>query len=126
MKPGSPSIEIDCKVIDNLRGLFDEPQEAATFINDLIRIFDQAGAATVAEMRATLARNETKSLMNLAHKLKGISRNLGAERLGAFCGKLEKEGAALAPEAVKDLLEAINAAFDASSSELHETYYKSA
>lgn len=117
---------IKVQVIESLRGLFDEPAEAGQFLDELIRIFDAAGAETLAEMHATLAKADTKALAKLAHKLKGISRNLGAEPLGDRCAALEDKATSSTLAEVAREVEAIAAEFSASSLELRETYYKGA
>ncbi len=117
---------IKSEAIESLRGLFDEPAEASHFLDELIRIFDEAGAETLAAMHATLAKKDTATLARLAHKLKGISRNLGAEPLGNRCASLEDKATSSTFDEVAREVEAIAAEFSASSSELRETYYKGA
>ena len=82
---------IEEATIQTLRGLFEDEKEGQTFLNELIDIYRTSGTETVAELNQTFEKGDLEALSRQAHKLKGLSRNIGALRLGNLCAELEFE-----------------------------------
>ena len=116
---------IDPKVIDGLRNLFDDKVEAQTFLNELITTYQSAGSETLAELQATLVAGNRSGTAAKAHKLKGLSRNIGAKRLGDLCAVLEMETREQESSlTVSTLSQTLEQEFCASCDELGKTYVR--
>ena len=61
-------------------------------IGELIALFHQTEQASVQELQQQLASGEWENIGRSAHKLKGLSRQIGANDVGGLCEQLEKAG----------------------------------
>jgi HPt (histidine-containing phosphotransfer) domain-containing protein len=80
---------VDGQILAGLRELFDTESEAQTFVDALILRFHSSANETLAELRVAASRQDHQSISQLAHRLKGLSFNVGAMRLALLCGELE-------------------------------------
>lgn len=87
---------VDGQILAGLRELFDTESEAQAFVDALILRFDSSANETLAELRAAASRQEPESISRLAHRLKGLSLNVGAMRLALRCGEFEVGAASYA------------------------------
>ncbi len=67
----------------------EEPGSSGEFLNDLIDTFAATSPAVVTELEAALQGGTKNRVTHLAHKLKGMCRNLGVTRLAAICERIE-------------------------------------
>lgn len=109
---------IDKTVMDALRGLFDNDAERQKFIADIVVTFEQTGTEVLAEMSTAHAAGDRTFVGRLAHKLKGMGRNVGAIRLTAACQTLESEAPNLAADETEELRRTLAKEFELSCAEL--------
>ncbi|MDD2897940.1 MAG: response regulator, partial [Desulfuromonadaceae bacterium] len=76
-----PGIKID-KVMARING-------NGSLLQTILRDFRTQNTSTVADMRHAVAANERRQLLTLAHALKGVSGNIGAESLAATLREFE-------------------------------------
>jgi HPt (histidine-containing phosphotransfer) domain-containing protein len=62
------------------------------FVSELIEIFIKDTPVQIRDISNALEKKNIDGLISSAHKLKGASLNLGAERLGTLCLELERLG----------------------------------
>lgn len=120
----TPNDAIDTMTINALRGLFDDECQAQTFINELIDIFRDSGTETVQQLLGKVAQNDLPAVSRHAHKLKGLSYNIGAGRVATLCAELEiqaKEGPSAIDVAV-GLCRTVEREFATSCDELQRHY----
>ena len=117
---------IDDGVVTGLRQLFDEDQEGQAFLNALIQVFKDTGAESLAALRAAQARRALAELARHAHKMKGLSRNIGAARLGDVCHELEMGAVTIGQPGVDQLCAAVDREFTDSCEELTRAYLRPA
>jgi two-component system sensor histidine kinase/response regulator len=80
---------IDDEVIDNLKEL-EDPSEEGAFVNGLIQTFNEDAPLSSAQMLESFRSHSLAGVEHYSHKLKGLSRNLGAVRLSEICNRIEK------------------------------------
>ncbi len=78
---------IDQQRLEDLRDLGTATN--SNFLALLADMFATDGAAGLGAMREALAVPASADLREAAHKLKGASANIGANRVAALCGELE-------------------------------------
>ena len=61
-------------------------------LNEISDLFLEEAPRLVAEVRAALARNDTPTALQSAHRLKGAAGNLSALRIAALAAQLESLG----------------------------------
>jgi HPt (histidine-containing phosphotransfer) domain-containing protein len=74
--------------IDELRAL--QKTASPNFLRDLIDLFLKETASQLVELRGSLERKDAARLQGIAHKLKGSTGNLGAEKLSSICARLQQ------------------------------------
>ena len=79
----------DKAIFDNLRYLSGE-EDQRMFVQ-LIAMFEAQLTSSLERMRAARSVSDTKTLLAIAHALRGSSGNLGATRLADLCSRLEAE-----------------------------------
>lgn len=114
---------IATETVTELRALFEDGLEAQTFLNDLIKIYLETGRESVQSLSRTLDAGDLPAVGRHAHKLKGLSRNIGAQRVGDLCADLEVEVMDQGSNA-RDLYEALVSEFQQACDELNQTYLR--
>jgi CheY-like chemotaxis protein/HPt (histidine-containing phosphotransfer) domain-containing protein len=84
----SPEAVLDPAVLHGLRELR-EPG-APDPLQELVELFLRDARPKLEKMAAAAEKNDPSALAAAAHSLKGSASNLGARRLAALCGRLEK------------------------------------
>lgn len=79
----------DKSTFDNLRYLSGE-EDQQMFVQ-LIAMFEAQLTSSLERMRAARSVSDTKTLLGIAHSLRGSSGNVGATRLADLCSQLEAE-----------------------------------
>lgn len=87
--PGAVDSPFDKSIFDNLRYLSGE-EDQQMFVQ-LIAMFEAQLTSSLERMRAARSVSDTKTLLSIAHALRGSSGNLGATRLADLCSRLEAE-----------------------------------
>lgn len=78
---------------DMLDGLRDLPGEGAeNLLEELIVLFTKEAPSRMTQLRAAVQQGDAKSVMQMAHSLKGSSANLGASCMAGICNRLEQCG----------------------------------
>jgi HPt (histidine-containing phosphotransfer) domain-containing protein len=72
---------------DRLRGLQETYGDLAT---ELVTLFEQAAAESLAELRSAVAAGDTEAIRGVAHRLKGGARNVGATGLAELTFAIEQ------------------------------------
>jgi two-component system, sensor histidine kinase and response regulator len=88
------------------------------FIRDILGTYQESADRLTIEMRQAVNDDDRKALAAAAHKLRGASANIHAQRVRDVCGLLEDQGGTLSAEQVRGqidvlrkLLDAVNAEF---------------
>lgn len=97
--------------LDELREI--EEYGEPGFLKELAGIFVDAGAEAVQSIQSAIERGQCVEIRKAAHKLKGASANIGADRLAAVCGEMEKH-------AESERFSDANACFDRLQRELRQ------
>jgi len=78
----------------------------------------------LSEIKFAAARGDIKSVRRQAHKLRGMCRQIGAERMASVCNDLESTGSASQPAEVLDGVENLRREFDSMYRELRNHYLR--
>jgi two-component system, sensor histidine kinase and response regulator len=88
------------------------------FIRDILGTYQHSADRLMIEMRQAVDDDDRKALAAAAHKLRGASANIHAQRVRDVCGLLEDRADAFSAEQVRaqldvlrELLDAVNAEF---------------
>ncbi len=95
--PGVPPIETMPDAVvdpDRLRGLQQTYGDLAT---ELVTLFEQTAAETLAELRSAVAAGDAEAIRGVAHRLKGGARNVGATGLAELTFAIEQGTVAPGP-----------------------------
>jgi CheY-like chemotaxis protein len=90
IEPDSDARLLDEGVLNALRDL--NEQNEPDFLDGIIDTYLELVPSIVAEIRVAVERKEVRSVKHLAHRLRGMSGNLGAVQLVNKCEELEKMG----------------------------------
>ena len=85
-----PSDAVDMEVLMSLQDA--QMEGEPDLVVELIDLYLEDASAKLAAMREAIARTDEASLRRAAHSLRGSSANLGARRMAAICGELERTG----------------------------------
>jgi two-component system, sensor histidine kinase and response regulator len=88
--PPSPDVRLNEHTLQQLRSLT-KPGEK-DFLQDLIEVFVDSAPKALEALEAAYADRNPDRVKRMAHKLKGLAANLGAERLVHMCEELEIAG----------------------------------
>ena len=80
---------LDTAILDDLRELDRDGQSG--FLRQIIAVFEEQADEIIADLGTAAANDDETQLANLAHKLKGSARTVGAIELGNHCERLEHE-----------------------------------
>ncbi len=80
---------LDDSVLNDLREL--DPDGSGGFLKQIVGVFEEQTVEILEALRAAATANDLVTLGNLAHKLKGSSRTVGAAELGNLCESLERD-----------------------------------
>jgi HPt (histidine-containing phosphotransfer) domain-containing protein len=80
---------LDTAILDDLRELDRDGQSG--FLRQIIAVFEEQADEIIADLKAAAEARDETQLANLAHKLKGSARTVGAVELGNHCERLEHE-----------------------------------
>ncbi len=79
---------IDHQTLTMLKEL-EDPQENGAFVNGLIDTFITEAPAILENLSNSFIAAKSREVEHWAHKLKGFSRNLGADKLSKICSDIE-------------------------------------
>jgi HPt (histidine-containing phosphotransfer) domain-containing protein len=80
-------VSLDKRILAGLRRL------SAGTVDSLIEIFVRTAPEMLRELEAAVAANDAGRLVGAAHKLGGMSANIGARQLSARCARLQRAAA---------------------------------
>lgn len=90
-----PVVTSDCVDMTTLNDLEDAQIDGEPdIIVELIDLYLEDVSGKLAVMREAIVKTDETSLRRAAHSLRGSSANLGARRVAALCGELERAGCA--------------------------------
>ncbi|MDQ3233604.1 MAG: response regulator, partial [Pseudobdellovibrionaceae bacterium] len=115
---------IDLSVIASLRELAADGEVHDEFIVELITAFLETAPRLIKQISEVVKSSDSRTLVHLAHKLKGSSRNLGLCRITAICDQLEAEGGVGCASDAKVLLQPLLDQFNAAQNALLERWGK--
>lgn len=64
--------------------------EYPDIVDELVAVFADSSAALLADLRGAVQRDDANEVARAAHKLKGASRNMGADLMAELAGELER------------------------------------
>jgi signal transduction histidine kinase/HPt (histidine-containing phosphotransfer) domain-containing protein len=114
-----PTSYLDSQVLNELRalGTNEEPRD---FLTELIDIYLESVPEVLQAILSAINSNNGARLRSSAHRLKGLSANLGAHTLVAVCETLEQMGSEGKTKGADELLKAIETDFKSVRKELVE------
>lgn len=80
---------LDQTILDDLREL--DRGGGGGFLRQIIGVFEEQAVEIVDDLKKAAAAEDETQLANLAHKLKGSARTVGAVELGDHCERLEHD-----------------------------------
>jgi CheY-like chemotaxis protein len=92
----------------------------AEFARELVNTFVQSGTAVIQEMYAAFGAGDRPALTRAAHKLKGASANVHAQRLRDIALALETQAAQVDQPRLRELIEQLEDAFKEAAGSLQE------
>lgn len=98
--------QINDEVLEQIYDL--DRRSGGNGFENLVRIYLKRAQATIGDLRAAVGESDAEGIARAAHSLKSASYQLGAERMGAVCAKLE----ALGRQGVTDAVPALAAELD--------------
>lgn len=107
-----------------LQGLRLIDDNEGVFVNELIDFFVALTPPVIARLVSALAADKEEETVSLAHKLKGMCRNLGILSLSATLDDIEMGYLSLSPMKKLSLAAKIQMEFDEAVSCLHSHWYR--
>lgn len=89
-------LTLDPAIIESLRSFQSEGEP--DLLVELVGIFLEDAPERIGSLRKALAVGDGREIARLAHSLKGICANQGAQRMAAICAEIEKRAASGALE----------------------------
>lgn len=102
---------VDSAHLQELRA-YTEPGQP-DFLDHLIDVYLASAAPVVSGLQAAAAKGVWQDVSSLAHKLRGLSADLGAVELRELCADLETAAKDSATERAARVLRALPAAYEA-------------
>ncbi len=81
---------LDSSILNDLRALNEEGEE--DFLNELIDTYLSVSPKILDELGTAIESKRATAIAHLAHRLKGMSYNLGAKTVAKWCDALETKG----------------------------------
>src|SRR5579859_4426858 len=100
---GSELTPLNLEVIADLQDLLLDPGAGRT-LRDLYDTYTEAVANSLSGMRSAHTNGDNRALADQAHRLRGSSATLGAQRLAKVYARIEEQSRAGHVEGVDDLL----------------------
>ena len=110
VSPGPPSVDFE--------KLMDLAGNDMEFVRELAEAYAISAQEILAESRRASAADDRKALARAAHKLRGASANIYAERVRAACGELEDDAATLAGAEIDSKLHLLQGLLEVAHAEL--------
>jgi signal transduction histidine kinase/DNA-binding NarL/FixJ family response regulator len=110
----------DSAIVDELRSISGSGD--ADLFTELAEQFVQQTPAWLDEIRSTAASEDWEKVRRQAHKLLGLCRQIGAERMAGVCDELESIGASSQSAEILRDIEYLQKEFDSANRELHDRY----
>ncbi len=105
--PGDMPGIIDSAIVSDL--LNRRNDKGASLFNQLVEIFFESATERISQLKEAVG--EPVRLTFVAHAFKGISRSLGASRLGSLCHQLETRAQSLTAAEQQQLIEEVERTF---------------
>jgi signal transduction histidine kinase/HPt (histidine-containing phosphotransfer) domain-containing protein len=112
---------LDQRTLNDLKSLND-PTEARPFLDDLIETYLQGTPSVIDELEGAIHRREARQIESLSHKLKGMSRNLGARLVGDLAEEIENRAAAMDLATGQVKIQEVRNAFEKCAAALTQTW----
>lgn len=112
---------IDWGVIRRLEALA-PPAQSQEFVRELVHIFLDMAPKVLTDLSDALQRQDSNAMVCHAHRLKGLSLNLGATELGQLCEDAEIRFKMDPVSARPDLLTKLAASYAASAAALQSVF----
>ncbi|MBC7532778.1 MAG: response regulator [Oligoflexus sp.] len=109
------------RMLEGLRAIDDNK---GVFVNELIDLFESLTPAVMFRLGKALADNKEDESVSLAHKLKGMCRNLGILRLASTLDNIEMFYGSLSPDKRLSLPMQIKLEFEEAVRCLHAHWYR--
>ncbi len=97
-------------MLAGLRGLQEEGEPDV--LEELIGLFFEEAPPKLAALREAIEEGDARAVERVAHTLKGSSGSMGAPRMSALCGELERVGGSEDLTRAPGLLDRLEAEFD--------------
>jgi signal transduction histidine kinase/CheY-like chemotaxis protein len=110
----------DSAVVDELRSINISGDE--NLFTELAQQFLQQTPSSLEQIRTTVESGDWQAVRRQAHKLLGLCRQIGAERMADVCDALEAIDKSVQAAEVLDEVELLQQEFDSAHSELRDRY----
>ncbi len=109
---------IDERVLNRLKDMASSAD--MDFFGEVMRMFIQQGAEIISDIEQLCIKKEWEKMSQQAHKLKGSSLNIGANKLAETCRIIELQGESLGDEDCAALARRVRADFDVTIERIKE------
>lgn len=99
-----------------------EPDDTDNFVSGLIDMFVDQTKAILVSLAQAKTQHDVDKTRHLAHRLKGICRNLGVERLSYICNCIETDPQGFALDGNQEILTQMKDEFEEARSILNENW----
>ncbi len=108
--PNTRDTSVDSSVDPRVLAKIGDPVEGGdpAFLRDLVATFQQETPALLQAIQSAATRGEATGLVHPAHTLRGSAAYLGAARLAAICGRLERLGGGGTTEGLAELVDQLD------------------
>jgi CheY-like chemotaxis protein/HPt (histidine-containing phosphotransfer) domain-containing protein len=120
LAPSAETDAIDLGALEQLQG----PEPGSDFVCALIGEYLEEAAENLRALREAVRSGDARRTRSEAHRLKGSSASVGAQRLAGLCAELEERGREGTLEGAEALADRIEVAFETARAKLSE--YKAA
>jgi len=107
---------LDIPMLEDLKMLLRSSEK----LEDILITFEENGELLLAQIREHAMDNQTSQFCEAVHTLKGSSGTIGAQRLHAYCQRIEESKTQLSPARMQNMHEKLAQIFQASCLELRQ------
>jgi HPt (histidine-containing phosphotransfer) domain-containing protein len=109
---------VDFAIVDNLIELGGD--DGKGFLKEIIDLYIQQYPELFESIKTSAGKNESVTMYQSAHALKGASLNIGAKELASICKQIELKGKAGDMSQIPELIEVLDKVYPLTMAELNK------